>query len=59
MNKHVHLQQFLAQLPDFVYDYIEMAYTGESINTQLGYSIDIKIFLEYLKRFKFPELEKI
>lgn len=59
MNKHVHLQQFLAQLPDFVYDYIEMAYTGESINTQLGYSIDIKIFLEYLKRFKFPEIEKI
>ena len=59
MNKHVHLQQFLMKLPDFVYDYIEVAYTGDSVNTQIGYSIDIKIFLEYLQRFKFREIESI
>lgn len=59
MNKHVHLQQFLMKLPDFVYDYIEVAYTGDSVNTQIGYSIDIKIFLEYLQRFKFRDVENI
>ena len=47
------------KLPDFVYDYIEVAYTGDSVNTQIGYSIDIKIFLEYLQRFKFREIESI
>ncbi len=57
MNKHAHLQQFLTKLPDFVYDYIETAYTGDSVNTQIGYSIDIKIFLEYLQKFKFREVE--
>lgn len=59
MNKHSQLQQFLMNLPDFVYDYIEIAYTGESINTQIGYSIDIKIFLEYLKHFKFKEVQSL
>lgn len=59
MNKHVHLQQFLMKLPDFVYDYIETAYTGDSVNTQIGYSIDIKIFLEYLQKFKFRDVESI
>lgn len=59
MNKHTRLQEFLTKLPDFVYDYIEIAYTGESINTQLGYSIDIKIFLEYLQKFKFKQIENI
>lgn len=50
---------FLGALPDFVFDYIEIAYNGESINTQIGYSIDIKIFLQYLQRFRFPEVESI
>lgn len=59
MSKHTHLQQYLTQLPDFVYDYIEIAYTGESINTQLGYSIDIKIFLDYLHKFKFRNIDSI
>lgn len=59
MNKHVRLQQFLMQLPDFVYDYIEIAYTGDSINTQIGYSIDIKIFLEFLQRFKFTNINNL
>ena len=36
-----------------------MAYNGESVNTQIGYSIDIKIFLEYLQKFKFREVENI
>ena len=44
---------FLSGMPDFVFDYIEIAYNGESINTQIGYSIDIKTFLEYLQKFNF------
>ncbi|MDD6483007.1 MAG: tyrosine-type recombinase/integrase [Clostridiales bacterium] len=57
MSKRTMLREFLSRLPDFVYDYIEIAYTGESINTQIGYSIDIKTFFEYLKRFKFRDIE--
>lgn len=59
MSKHSKLMNFLSNMPDFVFDYIEIAYNGESINTQIGYSIDIKIFLEYLKKFKFKAIEKI
>lgn len=44
MATHTKLQQFLSKLPDFVFEYIELAYKGESINTQLGYSIDIRVF---------------
>lgn len=55
MSKYRDLTKILTKLPDFVFDYIEVAYDGESINTQIGYSIDIKTFLEYLKRFKFRE----
>ena len=33
-----------------------MAYNGESVNTQIGYSIDIKVFLEYLRKFKFKDV---
>ena len=57
MNKHSRLAQFLSQLPDFVFDYIEVAYRGESVNTQLGYSIDIKVFFNFLRETKFTELE--
>ncbi len=57
MSKHSKLMNFLSNLPDFVFDYIEIAYNGESINTQIGYSIDIKIFLEYLQKFKFRDIE--
>ncbi len=48
-------------MPDFVFDYIEIAYNGESINTQIGYSIDIKtfFFLKYLQKFNFSYIEKI
>ena len=58
MSKHSYLQEFLSELPDFVFEYIEMYYTGESINTQTGYSLDIKIFLDYLRKFRFREVEK-
>lgn len=55
-EKHTYLQDFLAKLPDFVYEYIEMYYNGESVNTKIGYSIDIRIFFEYLIKMKFKEL---
>lgn len=57
MSKHSYLQDFLTNLPDFVFDYIEIYYTGESINTQIGYCIDLRIFLEYLSKFKFREIK--
>lgn len=59
MSKHARLMNFLSNLPDFVFDYIEISYSGESINTQIGYSIDIKTFLEYLKQFKFKDVERL
>ena len=59
MSKHSKLMNFLSGMPDFVFDYIEIAYNGESINTQIGYSIDIKTFLEYLQKFNFSYIEKI
>lgn len=58
MSKYTKLRQFLQNLPDFVFDYIEIAYQGESVNTQIGYSIDIKIFLDYLRKYKFSHIEK-
>ncbi len=57
MSKHAKLMNFLSNLPDFVFDYIEIAYDGESINTQIGYSIDIKTCLDYLQKFKFRDVE--
>ena len=59
MSKHSKLMNFLSGMPDFVFDYIEIAYNGESINTQIGYSIDIKTFLKYLQKFNFSYIEKI
>lgn len=59
MSKHARLMNFLSNLPDFVFDYIEISYSGESINTQIGYSIDIKTFLEYLRQFKFKDVERL
>lgn len=55
MSKYVDLTRILTKLPDFVFDYIEVAYDGESVNTQIGYSIDIKTFFEYLIKFKFRD----
>ena len=59
MSKYIDLTKILTQLPDFVFEYIEVAYNGESVNTQIGYSIDIKTFLMYLKRFKFKDIESL
>ncbi|MEE1223635.1 MAG: tyrosine-type recombinase/integrase [Clostridia bacterium] len=59
MSKYTKLTNFLSHLPDFVFEYIEISYTGESVNTQLGYSIDIKIFLQYLQQFKFRDVENL
>ncbi len=53
MSKYLDLTKLLTKLPDYVFDYIEVAYDGESVNTQIGYSIDIKTFFDYLIRFKF------
>ena len=57
MSKHTNLANFLSQLPDFVFDYIEVAYRGESVNTQIGYSIDIKTFLNFLRETKFKDVK--
>ena len=51
MSKRSMLHEFYNALPDFVYDHIETAYTGESVNTQVGYCIDIKTFLDFLRKF--------
>lgn len=53
MSKFIDLTKILSTLPDFVFDYIEVAYDGESVNTQIGYSIDIRTFFDYLIKFKF------
>ena len=58
MAKRHYLSNYLSELPDFVFTYIEEYYTGESINTQLGYSIDVRIFLNYLREFKFRNIKK-
>ena len=57
MSKHSKLARFLSQMPEFVFDYIAVAYPGESVNTQIGYSIDVKIFFNFLRETKFTELE--
>lgn len=44
MSKYSKLMQFLKNMPDFVFDYLAVAYNGDSINTQIGYGMDIKVF---------------
>ena len=45
-------------MPDFVFEYIE-TYSDESVKTQIGYCSDIKVFFEYLRKFKFRDLESL
>lgn len=59
MSKRSYLKERLAQLPDFVFSYIQSYYDGESVNTQLAYSIDIKIFLDFLRTYRFNKIEKL
>ncbi len=47
-NKNRNLKSYLSDLPDFVSSYILEYYTGESINTQIGYCLDIRVFFNYL-----------
>ncbi|MDD6214636.1 MAG: tyrosine-type recombinase/integrase [Firmicutes bacterium] len=58
MIKEHYLRNYLSELPDFVFTYIEEYYNGESINTQLGYSLDIRVFLNYLREYKFTNIKK-
>ena len=57
MSKRSYLQDRLSALPDFVFSFIEHYYDGDSVNTQIAYSIDIKTFLVFLQKYKFPEIE--
>lgn len=59
MSKQSYLKERLKTLPDFVFTYIQSDYDGESVNTQIAYSIDITIFLTFLKRYKFPDVESL
>lgn len=47
-SKHRYLKSYLSGLPEFVSAYILEYYNGESINTQIGYCTDIRVFFNYL-----------
>lgn len=59
MSKQSYLKERLKPLPDFVFSYIQSWYDGESVNTQIGYSIDITVFLNFLKLYKYPKIGEI
>lgn len=59
MSKYSNLMNFLSNMPDFVFDYIAISYSGDSVNTQIGYGIDIKVFLEFLQKFKFRDVANL
>lgn len=48
MSKHIRLKNYLQHLPDYVFDFIQKYYDGESINTQIAYAIDLKVYFTYL-----------
>ena len=48
-RKFSYLREYTDRLPDFVTEYLIEYYTGESVNTQIGYAIDIRVFFNYLK----------
>ena len=47
-RKHGYLKAYTECMPAFVSEYIIEYYSGESINTQIGYAIDIRVFFNYL-----------
>ncbi len=57
MSKQSYLRERLKSMPDFVFSYIQNYYDGESVNTQIAYCIDIKIYLDFLRLYRFRELE--
>lgn len=59
MSKRGYLLERLESLPDFVFSFIEDYYDGDSINTQIAYSIDIKTFLTFLQHEKFREVQRL
>ncbi|MEE0944358.1 MAG: tyrosine-type recombinase/integrase [Clostridia bacterium] len=56
--KNKYLRTYLRDLPDFVFSYIEEYYNGESVNTKLAYSLDIKVFFDFLRFESFAEIKK-
>lgn len=46
-------------MPDFVFSYIDQYYRGDSVNTQLGYTIDIRVFLNFIRQRRFPSVERL
>ena len=58
-RKFSYLREYTNEMPRFVTEYIIEYYNGESINTQIGYAIDIRVFLNYIKLTAFPELNAL
>lgn len=58
-RKHAYLRAYTNEMPRYVSAYILEYYSGESVNTQVGYCIDIRVFLNYLRLAVFPELSSI
>lgn len=48
LSKNRYLKSYLNGLPDFISSFILEYYNGESINTQIGYCLDIRVFFNYL-----------
>ena len=59
ISKLSYLRQRLAELPDFVLTYIQSYYDGESVNTQIAYSLDIKTYLIFLQKYRYPAVERL
>jgi len=58
-RKFSYLREYTDQLPDFVTEYLIEYYTGESVNTQIGYAIDIRVFFNYLKSEVLTKIDDI
>lgn len=59
LSKASNLAKYLSDMPDFVFLYIEQYYNGDSVNTQLGYALDIRIFLKFLQQHRFKNISDI
>ena len=60
-DKQNTLRNYLSELPDFVFRFIDYYYDGESVNTQLAFALDIKRSLNFLlvtKKFPYDSLEE-
>ena len=59
MSRQSYLKSRLTKLPDFVFTFIQSYYDGESVNTQIAYTIDISIYLQFLQVFKYPSTKNL